>query len=298
MRRTRQTTGTRAITMRSGPRGRSRVRRAVGGRPRHAAAAPARLPASSARGPRRSGRLSSRSGGRAPLESPTSTRASDPEDAPRHRAERARGARPPLDRHARRRASRQPGAVSRGRPLDGPRPERVLGDRRDDRLHRHRDRDGRGPLPRLAAPRDRRPEQPLGRPAQPPPLAPGRPRRRHRLLLPSRRGRLVPCRPEAGPRPAAHVGPRARLRHRDRRQPHLRRSLDHLGALRAGGRRGRGPGLARTTSSAARARRASSSTSGGTRTTCTSASSTRARRSGAGSRTRSWSRPGSPRRRW
>ena len=42
--------------------------------------------------------------------------------------------------------------------LDGPRPARDLGHGRDDRRHRHRDRGGRGPLPRLAPPRHRRPQ--------------------------------------------------------------------------------------------------------------------------------------------
>ena len=82
---------------------------------------------------------------------------------------------------------------------------------------------------------------PKGGQAQPAPVAPGRARRRHRLLLPARRGGLVPGRAEEGPRPAAHLGPRPRARHGDRRRAHLRGPLAHRGAVPARARRGRGP---------------------------------------------------------
>ena len=87
------------------------------------------------------------------------------------------GARAAVDRHPRRRAAPEPGAVSRGSLLEGARAARVLGDRRDDRLRDHRDRGGGGTLSWIAAGRDRRPEQSRGWADRPPPLAPGGPRR-------------------------------------------------------------------------------------------------------------------------
>ena len=48
-------------------------------------------------------------------------------------------------------------------------PGRGVGHRRDDRLHRERHRSGRGALPGLAAPRDRRPQQSARRPHRPAP---------------------------------------------------------------------------------------------------------------------------------